>query len=158
MNNLAVIYANGPEVDQKIQQAFHWYYYSAIQGNTRAQYNLGSMYEVGLGIPQDFKEAAKWYYSASLQNDGDAKWKFCSLKFTKPEVVKDYPDESDWCLGGIISSIASVISPSTRFIRMLSIVGLGRKVLGSVAKTRVTTNARRALRDKPNNSVHRLGP
>ena len=38
-----------------------WYRLAAVQGDAKAQYNLGSMYEDGQGVSQDYDKAVKWY-------------------------------------------------------------------------------------------------
>ena len=44
----------------------------AIQGDARAQFNLGVMFERGQGVLQDYKEAVKWYHVAADQENGSA--------------------------------------------------------------------------------------
>ena len=39
----------------------------AEQGNSTAQYNLGTMYDNGYGVKQDYFEAAKWFRKAATQ-------------------------------------------------------------------------------------------
>jgi TPR repeat protein len=45
---------------------------AALQGDARAQYNLGQMYSQGQGAPQDDAEAVKCYRLAALQGHVDA--------------------------------------------------------------------------------------
>ncbi len=33
----------------------------AEQGNTEAQFSMGTLYDFGQGVPQDYKEAMRWY-------------------------------------------------------------------------------------------------
>jgi len=44
----------------------------AVQGNARAEVNLGILNEYGLGIPRDESEAANWYRQAAEQGDAAA--------------------------------------------------------------------------------------
>lgn len=44
----------------------------ALQGNARAQNNLGFMYENGQGVDQDDAEAVRWYRQAAEQGDAIA--------------------------------------------------------------------------------------
>jgi TPR repeat protein len=44
----------------------------ALQGNARAQNNLGFMYENGRGVDQDDAEAVRWYRQAAEQGDAIA--------------------------------------------------------------------------------------
>ena len=45
---------------------------AALQGDDRAQYNLGQMYRQGQGASRDYAEAVKWYRLAALQGHVDA--------------------------------------------------------------------------------------
>jgi uncharacterized protein len=38
---------------------------AALNGDARAQYNLGVMYRTGNGVSQDYQEADRWYRNAS---------------------------------------------------------------------------------------------
>ena len=45
-----------------------------MQGDARAQLNLGVMYENGRGVAEDHAEAAKWFRLAAEQGDAAAQY------------------------------------------------------------------------------------
>jgi TPR repeat protein len=47
--------------------------YTADQGGTQAQYNLGLMYSKGKGVPQDYVSAHMWFSLAAARGDQNAK-------------------------------------------------------------------------------------
>jgi TPR repeat protein len=59
-------------VPQDYAEAARWYRLAAEQGNTTAQYNLGTSYIDGRGVPRDGTEAVRWYQLAAVQNFGSA--------------------------------------------------------------------------------------
>lgn len=44
----------------------------AVQGDVRAQFNLGLLYAQGLGVEQDYKEAVKFWEMAAAKNNPEA--------------------------------------------------------------------------------------
>ena len=85
--NLGSIYENGIGAPQDTGEAVKWYRKAvesrhlealknlqemAEQGNSEAQFNLGSIYENGIGAPQDTGEAVKWYRKAVESRHTDA--------------------------------------------------------------------------------------
>ena len=46
----------------------------AVQGDVKAQYNLGVMHADGLGTKQNYTEAAKWYLLAAKEGYGAAQY------------------------------------------------------------------------------------
>ncbi len=46
-------------------EAFNWYLAAAEQGDSTAQYRLGTLYSKGLGVPQNYAQAARWFRRAS---------------------------------------------------------------------------------------------
>ena len=48
--------------------AFAKFNSAALQGSSRAQFNLGVMYDKGLGVAQDYTEAVLWYLLAAQQD------------------------------------------------------------------------------------------
>ena len=46
----------------------------AEQGETRAQFNLGTMYDHGEGVIEDDAEAARWYRMAAEQGHASAQF------------------------------------------------------------------------------------
>lgn len=59
---LGMIYHNGMQsISRDDRESLHWFYLSAQNGNSEAQYMLGSFYEYGYGIQKDMNEAIYWY-------------------------------------------------------------------------------------------------
>ena len=54
--------------------AREWYEKAAVQGNARAQRNLGMLYDFGHGVPQDFTKARGWYEKVAAQGDSGAQF------------------------------------------------------------------------------------
>lgn len=53
----------GVRQDDKL--AMNWFKRAAEQGQTDAQFMVGSRHDQGKGVPQNFQEAAKWYHKAA---------------------------------------------------------------------------------------------
>ena len=66
------MYANGQGVTQDLTAAVNWCRLAAEQGNSNAQYNLGTMYRLGRGVTQNAAEAAKWYRIAAESENTNA--------------------------------------------------------------------------------------
>ena len=47
------------------ERAVYYLSFEAVQGNPRAQYNLGLMYKNGIGVEKDFNEALGWFILGS---------------------------------------------------------------------------------------------
>ena len=60
-------------VIQDYKQALHWFNKSAIQGDIKAQINLGVMYKNGQGITKDYIEAHKWFDISSANGNSISK-------------------------------------------------------------------------------------
>ena len=61
----------------------------AIQGDTRAQYNLGQMYRRGQGVAQDDKTAVKWYTLAAEQGNASAQVILGGMYYDGQGVIQD---------------------------------------------------------------------
>jgi TPR repeat protein len=68
----------------------------AGQGNTSAQYNLGTMYASGEGVAQDYATAAKWYRLAALKGDPFAQTNLGLLYNEGLGVPQDYREAIKW--------------------------------------------------------------
>ena len=65
----------------------------AEQGNSEAQFNLGSLYDKGEGVMQDSSQAAEWYRKAAEQGYARAQYKLGSMHdFT----VGEYSKAIEW--------------------------------------------------------------
>ena len=70
---LGVYYEKGRfGLTQDYQSAAKYYESAAMQGNTRAQNNLGRLYEAGLGVDKNDAVAVKYYARASAGGDAKA--------------------------------------------------------------------------------------
>jgi TPR repeat protein len=69
---------------------------AAGQGNTQAQYNLGSARAKGEGVPQDYTEAAKWYRLAADQGYAPAQTSLGLAYETGRGVPQDYVEAMKW--------------------------------------------------------------
>jgi len=68
----------------------------AEQGDTKAQFFLGSLYDKGQGVPQDYGAAARWYRKAANQGDAIAQYNL-GLKYDKGQgVPQDYGAAVRW--------------------------------------------------------------
>lgn len=56
-----------------------WYYRAAVQGNPKAQLNLGMMYEKGEGGPQDYEKALEWLLKAAEQGNAEAQYEAAGI-------------------------------------------------------------------------------
>ena len=68
----------------------------AEQGNSEAQFNLGSLYYQGRGVPQDYKEAVKWLRKAAEQGNVFAQTTLGTIYAEGLQGEKDYPPALMW--------------------------------------------------------------
>lgn len=54
-------------IKKKLQQGFQWYYQQALQGNTKAQYIIGSAYIGGVGTELNFEYGRQFLYQSAVQ-------------------------------------------------------------------------------------------
>ncbi len=59
-----------------MHKAFYWYHAAAIQGDPRAQYEVGKRYWQGVGVDKDFDNAKHWLYLSAMQGNvqGQKAW------------------------------------------------------------------------------------
>lgn len=62
----------------------------ADQGDTEAQYYLGSAYNLGVGGPKDYAEVAKWYRKAADQGHAGGQLNLGVLYADGDRVPQDY--------------------------------------------------------------------
>jgi len=70
--------------------AFYWYLKAADQGNSTAQYRVGTCYENGEGANEDFRLAIQYYEKAANQGNGIAQCNLGRLYFYGYGVEKNY--------------------------------------------------------------------
>src|SRR5271154_4270679 len=68
----------------------------ADQGDTRAQYGVGSMYERGQGVPQNYAEAARWYHRAAELGDVSMQFDLGSMYHFGQVVSQNYTEAVRW--------------------------------------------------------------
>ena len=78
--------------------AVEWYTKAAMQGDTRAQYNLGVMYEKGLGVIEDAKVAVEWYTKAAMQGVAKAQLNLGIMYYSGDGVIEDFVASYAWML------------------------------------------------------------
>ncbi len=67
------MYDHGYGVPENNTEAVKWFRKAAVQGNSKAQANLGIMYVLGIGVPKDYVKAHMWFSLAKAEgNEGAA--------------------------------------------------------------------------------------
>ena len=80
------------EKEKNYPEAIRWYTFAAHNGDSRAQYNLGSIYEKGKIIPQNYEEAIK-YHQMSVANNNPhrgAQFRLGILHYYGHGVIEDH--------------------------------------------------------------------
>lgn len=72
MEQLAMMYLNGDEVDQNPEKAVYWFRKLAETGDSNGMFNLALHYAKGFGVERDFNQAAYWMTQAAEHGDEDA--------------------------------------------------------------------------------------
>ena len=72
MNNLGLLYTNGPGVTQDFEKALESLQKAADAGIADAMNNLGLLYRSGQGVAQDFGKAREWFQKAADAGIADA--------------------------------------------------------------------------------------
>ncbi len=85
-------------VTENYQKAFECYEKAALQGDAKAQHNLGVMYYNGDGVTKDIKKAFEWYEKAAIQGLADAQNKLSIMYFLGVGVVENYIEAYKWVL------------------------------------------------------------
>lgn len=97
---LGELYESGVAATQGIQQnyvqAADWYRRAADQGNTQAQFKLGTLYNFGFGVPQDYALAGFWDAKAAKQGDASAQFSLGDLYEWGHGVPQDYVQAASW--------------------------------------------------------------
>ena len=71
MNDIALLYRDGLDVEQDGEKAIEWFEKAAEAGNSNGYYEIGCMYYYGNGVEQDYTKAMEWYEKGAEQ--GNAK-------------------------------------------------------------------------------------
>ena len=91
----------------------------AEQGDTRAQYHLGTLYYTGKGVPQDYAEALKWFRLSADQGNPDGQGALGSMHYMGRGVPQDYVLAHMWfnlsaARGGSAERRDSILHQMTR--------------------------------------------
>ncbi len=89
------------------QKAFKIFKPFAEQGNSKAQWVLGTMYEQGQGVPQDYTEAGKWFRKAADQGYYMAQYNLGSMYYFGEGVQQDYTKAAKWSRKAAVQGDAS---------------------------------------------------
>ena len=74
MEQLAMDYLNGDDVDIDPEKAYYWFVKCAEAGGSgQAMFNAGLLTAKGFGVERDFAKAAEWMQKAADEEDEDAK-------------------------------------------------------------------------------------
>ena len=68
----------------------------AADGDTEAQFYLGTMYEEGRGVDRDEIEAYEWYLRAASRGHVDAQTNLGIMYFSGTGVVQSYDKAYEW--------------------------------------------------------------
>ena len=105
---VAEVAAQNQSADQELQEAYaardRGDYADALrilrslsaQGNTTAQFKLGSMFNGGIGVPQDYVEALRWYRLAATQGNLEAQGQVGAIYNYGNGVPQDYVEALRW--------------------------------------------------------------
>ncbi len=52
-------------LEKDLRKALEWYGKAAAEGNTEAQYDIGTLYRDAIGTAQNYREAAYWFRKAA---------------------------------------------------------------------------------------------
>jgi TPR repeat protein len=81
--HLGSLYYNNKEY----KNAFKWTYKSALQGNYRAQNNLGVLYTNGIGVKTNYKDAFTWFSLSANQGSEQAQY-FLGIFYKEGRYIK----------------------------------------------------------------------
>jgi len=76
--------------------AFHGFRRHAVQGDDRAQNNLGYMYSNGKGVPRNYAEAIRWYRRAANQGNAQAQFNLGFMHAHGKGLRRDYRAAVRW--------------------------------------------------------------
>ena len=74
-------------INKNYEEALYYLSFYAVQGDDRAQYNLGVMYREGAGVEIDKKEALGWFILSAEQNNMLAQYSL-GIAYFKGDGVK----------------------------------------------------------------------
>ncbi len=87
----------GQGVSEDYAEAMKWYRKAADQGNTQAQFELGSIYQWRDGVvPQDYAEAMKWYRKAANRGHAGAAFMLGGMYFRGRGVPQNHAEAMKW--------------------------------------------------------------
>lgn len=66
------MYLRGESIEKDLDKAFELYQKSALQGNSKAQFNLASMYANGDGVAENRIKAKEWFSKSCENGEQDA--------------------------------------------------------------------------------------
>ena len=72
------------------ERAVYYLSFEAVQGNPRAQYNLGLMYKNGIGVKKDFNEALGWFILGSNNDHMLSKYALGLMYYKGEGISKNY--------------------------------------------------------------------
>ena len=77
-------------------QARQWYEKAAVQGQAKAQFNLGTLYFNGEGVPKDYPKALRWFRLAADQGEAVAQTKLAIMYDDGQGVSQDLVQAYKW--------------------------------------------------------------
>ena len=123
---LGLKYLNGIIADHNFSKADHWITLAAINGDSDAQYYLGTMYENNKGRPRSRYNACQWYEKAAEQGNDKAAKALERLK--KDRVAKDSNGEmlpiADFNHMFELMDLDRLLSDRNLFAKMIENMGL----------------------------------
>lgn len=91
LNNLAVVYRDGIDIEKDPRKAFDLFLKSAKLGEMESMYNVGLMYYKGQGVKQNYKEALKYMKKAADSGHIKAQLQYATFlkagKICKPDLA-----------------------------------------------------------------------
>ena len=94
--NLGIMYKKGLGVPVNNNEAFGWFFLSAIQGNILANYALGHAYLKGSGIKKNYKSALKAFKYAALREHPSSRLIIGNMYYQGQGVIVSYPRAFLW--------------------------------------------------------------
>lgn len=77
-------------------QARQWYEKAVVQGQAKAQFNLGTLYFNGEGVPKDYQQALRWFRLAADQGEAVAQTKIAIMYDDGQGVPHDIVQAHKW--------------------------------------------------------------
>lgn len=91
-----ILTAGGHGLERDMDRGATWMRKAALQGNAKAQDNMGGMCSVGCGVPQDWTEAVKWYRRAAEQGLAGAQVRLALCYANGTGIERNYTEASKW--------------------------------------------------------------